>query len=288
VNFQSVITTLHNFWQEQGCLIVQPYDIEKGAATLGHHTFLRSLGSEPWSVAYVEPCRRPTDGRYAKNTNRYQQYYQYQVLIKPPPNDIKRIFLDSLIALGMNLEEHDIQFIDDNWESPVFGAKGVGWEVWLAEEEIAQLTYLQECGGIACSVVPIEITYGLERLTMLIQGVDTFDKIFWTDKITYGDVHFYGEIEQCIYNFEASNPELLFKLFDLYRGEVKQLIQRKLVIPSLDYILKMAHTFNLLDAREKFSNTERLAYIEEIRNLAKCVAQNYLLQRESMGFLVEE
>jgi glycyl-tRNA synthetase alpha chain len=203
-------------------------------------------------------------------------------------NDIKRIFLDSLIALGMNLEEHDIQFIDDNWESPVFGAKGVGWEVWLAEEEIAQLTYLQECGGIACSVVPIEITYGLERLTMLIQGVDTFDKIFWTDKITYGDVHFYGEIEQCIYNFEASNPELLFKLFDLYRGEVKQLIQRKLVIPSLDYILKMAHTFNLLDAREKFSNTERLAYIEEIRNLAKCVAQNYLLQRESMGFLVEE
>ncbi len=288
MNFQSVIATLHQFWANRGCLIAQPYDIEKGAGTMSHHTFLRAIGPEPWSVAYVEPCRRPTDGRYGENPNRYQHYYQYQVLIKPSPNNIQDIYLDSLRALGIRPEDHDIRFVEDNWESPTLGAWGVGWEVWLDGMEITQFTYFQQCGGIDCRPVPIEITYGLERLAMYLQEVDAFTKIRWTDEVTYGDVHLQGEIEQCTYNFQASNPDMLFTLFGLYEREAEQLTQRGLVLPSLDCVLKCSHTFNLLDARGVIAVTERTRYIGKIRNLARRVAQLYLQQREQLGFPLDK
>jgi glycyl-tRNA synthetase alpha chain len=240
------------------------------------HTFLRAIGSKPWSVAYVEPCRRPSDGRYGENPNRYQHYYQYQVLIKPSPNNIQDIYLDSLKKLGIHPENHDIRFVEDNWESPTLGAWGVGWEVWLDGMEITQFTYFQQCGGVDCSPVPIEITYGLERLTMYLQGVETFTEIRWNDQASYGDVHLQSEIEQCTYNFEASNSELLFTLFDLYEQEANQLTEKGLVTPSLDYVLKCSHTFNLLDARGVISVTERAGYIARIRNLARKVAQIHL------------
>ena len=252
------------------------------------HTFLRAIGPEPWSVAYVEPCRRPTDGRYGENPNRFQHYYQYQVLIKPSPPNIQEIYLDSLRALGIKPEDHDIRFVEDNWESPTLGAWGVGWEVWLDGMEITQFTYFQQCGSIDCRPVSIEITYGLERLAMYLQEVDAMTKIQWTDGITYGDVHLQGEIEQCTYNFEASNPELLFTLFGLYEQEAEQLTKKGLVLPSLDYVLKCSHTFNLLDARGVISVTERTRYITKIRNLARRVAQLYLEQREQLGFPLEK
>jgi glycyl-tRNA synthetase alpha chain len=284
VNFQSVITTLNNFWDNRGCLIAQPYDTEKGAGTMNHHTFLRAIGPEPWSVAYVEPSRRPTDGRYGENPNRYQHYYQYQVLIKPSPSDIQQTYLDSLRALGIRPEDHDIRFVEDNWEAPTLGAWGVGWEVWLDGMEITQFTYFQQCGGIDCRPVSIEITYGLERLTMYLQEIDAFTKIRWTDELTYGDVHLQGEIEQCTYNFETSNPELLFKLFELYEQEANNSINQKLVMPSYDYVLKCSHTFNLLDARGVISVAERTRYIGRIRSMARQVAHLYLQQREELGF----
>ena len=288
MNFQSVITTLHQFWGDRGCLIAQPYDTEKGAGTMNPHTFLRAIGPEPWSVAYVEPCRRPTDGRYGENPNRYQHYYQYQVLIKPSPDNIQEIYLDSLKALGIHPEDHDIRFVEDNWESPTLGAWGVGWEVWLDGMEITQFTYFQQCGGIDCRPVSIEITYGLERLVMYLQDVDAFTKIRWNDRISYGDVHLQGEVEQCTYNFEASNPELLFTLFALYEQEAEQLSKQGLVLPTLDYVLKCSHTFNLLDARGVISVTERTRYIGRIRNLARQVAHLYLQQRETLGFPLRE
>lgn len=284
LNFQSVIATLHQFWSDRGCLIVQPYDTEKGAGTMSPHTFLRAIGLEPWSVAYVEPCRRPTDGRYGENPNRYQHYYQYQVLIKPSPENIQDVYLDSLKALGIRPEEHDIRFVEDNWESPTLGAWGVGWEVWLDGMEITQFTYFQQCGGIDCLPVSIEITYGLERLTMYLQEVDAFTKIQWNDRVTYGDVHLQGEIEHSTYNFEASNPEMLFELFGLYEQEAGRLVERSLVLPALDYVLKCSHAFNLLDARGVISVTERTRYIGRIRNLARQVAHLYLKQREALGF----
>ncbi|WP_071518154.1 glycine--tRNA ligase subunit alpha [Geitlerinema sp. PCC 9228] len=284
MNFQSVITTLNNFWGDRGCLIAQPYDTEKGAGTMNHHTFLRAIGPEPWSVAYVEPSRRPTDGRYGENPNRYQHYYQYQVLIKPSPSDIQQTYLDSLRALGIRPEDHDIRFVEDNWEAPTLGAWGVGWEVWLDGMEITQFTYFQQCGGIDCRPVSIEITYGLERLTMYLQETDAFTKIRWTDDLTYGDVHLQGEIEQCTYNFEASNPDLLFKLFELYEQEATDAINQKLVMPSYDYVLKCSHTFNLLDARGVISVAERTRYIARIRAMARKVAHLYLEQREELGF----
>lgn len=284
MNFQSVIATLHEFWGDRGCLIAQPYDIEKGAGTKNPNTFLRCLGPEPWAVAYVEPCRRPTDGRYGENPNRYQHYYQYQVLIKPSPDNIQEIYLESLRALGIRPEDHDIRFVEDNWEDATVGAWGVGWEVWLDGMEITQFTYFQQCGGLDCKPVSIEITYGLERLTMYLQQVDAFTKIRWTDSVTYGDVHLQGEVEQCIYNFEASNPDLLFTLFGLYEQEAEQLTGRGLVLPSLDYVLKCSHTFNLLDARGVISVTERTRYIGRIRKLARRVAELYLQQREALGF----
>jgi glycyl-tRNA synthetase alpha chain len=284
VNFQTVMATLQQFWAQQGCLIVQPYDTEKGAGTMSPHTFLRAIGPEPWAVAYVEPCRRPTDGRYGENPNRYQHYYQFQVLIKPSPDNIQEIYLDSLRALGIQPEDHDIRFVEDNWESPTLGAWGVGWEVWLDGMEVTQFTYFQQCGGIDCRPVSIEITYGLERLTMYLQNVDAFTKIKWNDQVTYGDVHLQGEIEQSTYNFEASNPDLLFQLFGLYEQEASQLIEKGLVLPGLDYVLKCSHTFNLLDARGVISVTERTGYIARIRNMARQVAQLYVEQRENLGY----
>jgi glycyl-tRNA synthetase alpha chain len=284
MNFQSVVATLNQFWSDRGCAIVQPYDTEKGAATKSHHTFLRSIGPEPWSVAYIEPCRRPGDGRYGQNPNRYQHYYQYQVLIKPSPNHIQDVYLDSLRALGIEPEDHDIRFVEDNWEDAAMGAWGVGWEVWLDGMEVTQFTYFQQCGGIDCRPVSIEITYGLERLCMYLQDVDSIAKIQWNDTITYADIYLQSEIEQSTYNFEASNPELLFTLFDLYQQEAEQLIARGLVMPSLDYVLKCSHTFNMLDARGVISVTERTRYIGKVRGLARQVAHLYLAQREKLGF----
>ncbi|HEY9736030.1 MAG TPA: glycine--tRNA ligase subunit alpha [Trichocoleus sp.] len=284
MNFQSVIATLHDFWAKQGCLIVQPYDTEKGAGTKSPHTFLRALGPEPWSVAYVEPCRRPADGRYGENPNRYQHYYQYQVLIKPSPENIQETYLDSLRALGIKPEDHDIRFVEDNWEDAAVGAWGVGWEVWLDGMEITQFTYFQQCGGLDCRPVSIEMTYGLERLTMYLQEVDAIAKIQWNDHITYGDVHMQGEIEHSTYNFDESDPELLFTLFNLYQKEAEQLMGKGLVLPAYDYVLKCSHTFNLLDARGVISVTERTRYIRQVRGLARQVAQLYLQQREALGF----
>ena len=284
MTFQAVIAKLHEFWGERGCLIAQPFDTEKGAGTMSPHTFLRAIGPEPWSVAYIEPCRRPTDGRYGENPNRVQHYYQYQVLIKPSPDNIQDIYLDSLRVLGIHPEDHDIRFVEDNWESPTLGAWGVGWEVWLDGMEVTQFTYFQQCGGIDCRPVSIEITYGLERLAMYLQNVDAIKKIQWNEKIQYGDIFWQGEIEQCTYNFEASNPEMLLNLFSLYEQEAKQLIEKGLVLPSLEYVLKCSHSFNLLDARGVIAVTERTRYIGRIRNLAREVAHLYLAQRESLGF----
>lgn len=284
MNFQSVIATLHTFWSQHGCVIVQPYDTEKGAGTKSPHTFLRAIGPEPWSVAYVEPCRRPADGRYGENPNRYQHYYQYQVLIKPSPSDIQDVYLDSLRALGIKPEDHDIRFVEDNWEDAAVGAWGVGWEVWLDGMEITQFTYFQQCGGIDCRPVSIELTYGLERLTMYLQEVDAMAKIQWNDQLTYGDIYMQGEIEHSRYNFDESDPELLFTLFSLYQKEAEQLMEKQLVLPSYDYVLKCSHTFNLLDARGVISVTERTRYIRQVRGLARRVAQLYLEQREALGF----
>ena len=283
-NFQNIILDLHRFWSDRGCLLAQPYDTEKGAGTMNPHTFLRALGSQPWSVAYVEPCRRPTDGRYGENPNRFQHYYQYQVLIKPSPNNIQEIYLDSLRVLGIHPEDHDIRFVEDNWESPTLGAWGVGWEVWLDGMEITQFTYFQQCGGIDCRPVSIEITYGLERLAMYLQNVDSINKIQWNDQVSYGDIFLQNEIEQCTYNFEASNPDLLFELFTLYEQEAKQLTEKGLVMPSLDYVLKCSHGFNLLDARGVIAVAERTRYIARIRHLAREVAKLYVEQQESREF----
>lgn len=284
MNFQDAIATLNSFWGRQGCLIAQPYDTEKGAGTKNPHTFLRALGPEPWAVAYVEPCRRPADGRYGENPNRYQHYYQYQVLIKPSPDNIQEIYLDSLRSLGIRPEDHDMRFVEDNWEDASVGAWGVGWEVWLDGMEVTQFTYFQQCGGLDCDPVSIEITYGLERLAMYLQGVDAIAQIRWNDRLTYGDVHMQGEVEQCHYNFEASDPEVLFKLFGLYESEALRLVERELAVPALDQVLKCSHTFNLLDARGAISVMERTRYIGRIRNMAKQVAKLYVVQREAMGF----
>lgn len=284
MNFQDVIAQLHKFWGDRNCLIVQPYDTEKGAGTKSPHTFLRAIGPEPWSVAYVEPCRRPADGRYGENPNRVQHYYQYQVLIKPSPDNIQDIYLDSLRVLGIQPEDHDIRFVEDNWEDAAVGAWGVGWEVWLDGMEVTQFTYFQQCGGIDCRPVSVEITYGLERLTMYLQNVNSIFDIKWNNTLTYGDVYLQNEIESSTFNFEASNPETLFTLFQLYESEANQLITKALVLPAFDYVLKCSHAFNLLDARGVISVTERTRYITQVRNLARQIALIYLQQRESMGF----
>ena len=284
MNFQSVIATLNDFWAKQGCVVMQPYDTEKGAGTKSPHTFLRAIGPEPWAVAYVEPCRRPADGRYGENPNRNQHYFQYQVLIKPSPSNIQELYLESLRSLGIMPEDHDVRFVEDNWEDAAVGAWGVGWEVWLDGMEVTQFTYFQQCGGLDCDPVSIEITYGIERLTMYLQEVDAIAKIQWNDTLTYGDIYMQGEIENSTYNFEASSSEMLFKLFKLYQQEAEQLMEKELVLPSYDYVLKCSHAFNLLDARGVISVTERTRYIRQVRDLARKVAQLYLEQRERLGF----
>ncbi len=284
MNFQSVIATLNQFWSDRGCLIAQPYDTEKGAGTKSPHTFLRAIGPEPWSVAYVEPCRRPADGRYGENPNRGQHYYQYQVLIKPSPDNIQEVYLESLQALGIEPADHDVRFVEDNWEDAAVGAWGTGWEVWLDGMEVTQFTYFQQCGGLDCDPVSIEITYGLERLAIYLQGVNSIFELKWNDQLTYGDIFLQSEIENSTYNFEGSNPELLFNLFQLYETEAKQLMKRKLVIPAYEQVLKCSHTFNLLEARGVISVTERTRYIGRVRGLARKVAQLQLEQREALGF----
>jgi len=284
MNFQEMILTLQNFWSEQKCIIAQPYDVEKGAGTMNPSTFLRSIGPEPWNVAYVEPSRRPTDGRYGENPNRLQHYYQYQVIMKPSPDNIQEIYLESLKRLGIDPQKHDIRFVEDNWESPTLGAWGLGWEVWLDGMEVTQFTYFQQVGGIDVKPVAVEITYGLERLAMYIQKVDSVFEIEWVDGITYGQVHHQGEVEHSHYNFEEANIEMLLNLFDSYEKEANSVIEKGLVLPAYDYVLKCSHTFNLLDARGAISVTERTSYIGRVRNMARKCAQKYLEQREALGF----
>lgn len=284
MTFQDLILKLQNFWAERGCIIGQPYDIEVGAGTSNPHTFLRVLGPEPWNVAYVEPSRRPTDGRYGENPNRLQHYYQFQVILKPAPLNIQDIYLDSLKAIGIDPLEHDIRFVEDDWESPTLGAWGLGWEVWLDGMEITQFTYFQQAGGIDLKPISGEITYGIERIAMYLQGVDNVYDLKWNEKITYGDVHFKGEVEWSHYNFEIADIDALFKMFELYEKESLRLIELGLVLPAYDYCLKCSHTFNLLDARNAISVAERAGLISRIRVLAKGCAEIYLKQREEMGY----
>lgn len=282
--FQEIIMALEQFWSKKGVLLQQPYDLEKGAGTMNPATFLRVLGPEPWKVAYVEPSRRPTDGRYAQNPNRLQHYYQYQVILKPSPPDVQEIYLESLLFLGINPLEHDIRFVEDNWESPTLGAWGLGWEVWLDGMEITQFTYFQQCGGLECKPVSAEITYGLERIASFIQKQDSVFKVEWNKELTYGDVHYQSEVDYSYYNFEMADIELLFKLFELYENEGKRIIAKGLVQPAYDYALKCSHTFNLLDARGAISVTERASYIGRVRNLSRLCAEGYLEQRQKAGY----
>ena len=282
--FQDVIIRLQEFWAKKGCLIYQPYDIEVGAGTFNPATFLRCLGPEPWNVAYVEPSRRPTDGRYGENPNRLQHYYQFQVILKPSPEDIQDIYIDSLKYLGIDPLKHDIRFVEDDWESPTLGAWGLGWEVWLDGMEITQFTYFQQAGGIDLKPVSGEITYGLERIAMYLQGVDSVFDLKWNENITYGDVYHRNEVEGSKYNFDIADTDMLFKLFDMYEKECKRTAENDLPLPAYDYCLKCSHTFNLLDARNAISVTERTGYIARVRNLAKMCAEQYLKIREDLGF----
>lgn len=284
LTFQELIHKLNEYWSNYGCVIQQPYDIEKGASTMNPATFLRVLGPEPWNVAMVEPCRRPTDGRYGENPNRLQHYFQYQVILKPSPEDAQDIYLKSLEYIGINLKEHDVRFVEDNWESPTLGAWGVGWEVWLDGMEVTQFTYFQQAGGIDVKPVALELTYGLERIAMYIQNVNSVFDVQWNKDLKYGDIYLQNEIEQSTYNFEVSTPELLFQAFDLYQKEVDNCLEKKLVLPAYDYVLKCSHTFNLLDARGVISKDERTNFINRIRKMAQGVAKLYVEQREAMGY----
>ncbi|GAB6138323.1 glycine--tRNA ligase subunit alpha [Halanaerobaculum tunisiense] len=284
MEFQEIINTLNQFWSEQECVIRQPYDVEVGAGTMNPSTLLRSLGPEPWNVAYVEPCRRPDDGRYGENPNRLQHYYQYQVIMKPSPDNIQEIYLKSLEALGIDPGKHDIRFVEDNWENPTTGAWGLGWEVWLDGMEITQFTYFQQVGGIECQPIPVELTYGLERIAMYLQEVDSVYDIEWVADVKYGDVHHQGEVEHSTYNFEEADIDKLLTLFNLYEDEAQSVIDKGLVLPAYDYVLKCSHTFNLLDARGAISVTERTSYISRVRDLAKACARAYVQQREELGY----
>ena len=284
MNFQELIMALGKYWADYGCLIQQPYDLEVGAGTFNPATLLRVLGPEPWSVAYVEPSRRPTDGRYGENPNRLGHYYQYQVIIKPSPIDIQDVYLESLKTLGIDPLEHDIRFVEDDWESPTLGASGLGWEVWLDGMEITQFTYFQQAGSIRLDPISVEITYGLERIAMYMQEKEDVYDLMWNDHVTYGNVHKKGEWELSVYNFEMADVEMLLKVFHLYEEEGKRVGKEGLVLPAYDYCLKCSHTFNLLDARGAISVTERTLYIDRIRNLARLAAKNYLVQREEMGY----
>ncbi|WP_428353312.1 glycine--tRNA ligase subunit alpha [Methyloprofundus sp.] len=291
--FQGLILALQNYWSEQGCILLQPLDLEVGAGTFHPATFLRAIGPEPWNAAYVQPSRRPTDGRYGENPNRLQHYYQFQVVLKPSPDDIQELYLGSLRHLGLDLLEHDVRFVEDNWESPTLGAWGLGWEVWLNGMEVSQFTYFQQVGGLECRPVTGELTYGLERIAMYIQGVKSVYDLVWSKGpqgvVTYGDVFHQNEVEMSEYNFDHAKVDFLFSCFDTYEAESALLIERDLPLPAYEMVLKASHTFNLLDARHAISVTERQRYILRVRNMSKAVAKTYYARREALGFpLVKE
>lgn len=283
LTFQQVIMRLQEFWAQRGCIIAQPYDLEVGAGTFSPHTLLRVLGPEPWKVAYVEPSRRPTDGRYGDNPNRLQHYYQFQVILKPSPLEVQELYLESLKDLGIDPNEHDIRFVEDDWESPTLGAWGLGWEIWLDGMEITQFTYFQQAGSIDLEPVSVELTYGLERICMYLQGQDNVYDLLWTEGVTYGDVHHQGEVEHSTYNFETADVAMLWQLFESYEKESQACLERGLVLPGYDYCLKCSHIFNLLDARGAISVSQRTAYIGRIRGLARMAAEAYTAQRAEMG-----
>ncbi|CAB1274648.1 glycine--tRNA ligase subunit alpha [Candidatus Nitrosacidococcus tergens] len=286
--FQELIFRLQQYWADQGCAVLQPYDLEVGAGTFHPSTFLRAIGPEPWRSAYVQPSRRPTDGRYGNNPNRLQHYYQFQVVLKPSPLEIQNLYLDSLRMLGISPLIHDIRFVEDNWESPSLGAWGLGWEVWLNGMEVTQFTYFQQVGGLGCKPVTGEITYGLERIAMYLQNVNNVYDLIWSDssqgQITYGDVFHQNEVEMSTYNFEQANTGYLFTWFDHYESESKRLIEAQLPLPAYEMVLKASHTFNLLDSRHAISVTERQRYIFRVRTLACAVAESYFTRRESLEF----
>ncbi len=292
LTFQELILALQNYWANQGCVVLQPYDLEMGAGTFHTATFLRALGPETWNAAYVQPSRRPKDGRYGENPNRLQHYYQFQVVLKPNPANIQQLYLDSLKAIGIDTLTHDIRFVEDNWESPTLGAWGLGWEVWLNGMEVTQFTYFQQVGGVECYPVTGEITYGLERLAMYLQGVDSVYDLVWTrgqfGTVTYGDVFHQNEVEQSTYNFEYANVEKLFELFDFYESESNRLMAAELPLPAYEMVIKASHTFNLLDARGAISVTERQRYILRVRGLARAIAQSYVNSRAKLGFPMAE
>ncbi|WP_020158122.1 glycine--tRNA ligase subunit alpha [Methylobacter marinus] len=286
--FQGLILALQKYWSSQGCILLQPLDQEVGAGTFHPATFLRAIGPEPWNTAYVQPSRRPTDGRFGENPNRLQHYYQFQVALKPSPDNIQELYLNSLRHLGLDLLEHDIRFVEDNWESPTLGAWGLGWEVWLNGMEVTQFTYFQQVGGLECKPVTGEITYGLERIAMYLQGVESVYDLIWTQgpfgTVTYGDVFHQNEVEMSAYNFEQANVEFMFHCFDTYEQECRKLIELDLPLPAYEMVLKASHAFNLLDARHAISVTERQRYILRVRNMSKSVAEAYYQRRESLGF----
>jgi glycyl-tRNA synthetase alpha chain len=286
--FQGLILALQEYWAGKGCVLLQPLDQEVGAGTFHPATFLRAIGPEPWNAAYVQPSRRPTDGRYGENPMRLQHYYQFQVVLKPSPLDIQELYLGSLRYLGLDLLEHDVRFVEDNWESPTLGAWGLGWEVWLNGMEVSQFTYFQQVGGLECKPVTGELTYGLERIAMYIQGVESVFDLVWAKgpqgKVTYGDVYHQNEVEMSAFNFEQANTDFMFKSFDVYEKECNKLIDENLPLPAYEMVLKASHTFNLLDARHAISVTERQRYILRVRNMAKSVAENYYYARKELGF----
>ena len=284
MTFQELILSLHRYWANQGCVIHQPYDLEMGAGTFHPATFLRALGPEPWRAAYPQPCRRPTDGRYGENPNRLQHYYQYQVVLKPSPDDIQSLYLGSLAHLGINPKQHDIRFIQDDWESPTLGAWGLGWEVRLDGMEITQFTYFQEIGGIELNPITVEITYGTERIAMYLQEVDSVYHLAWSDTIAYGDIHHETEIQWSKYNFEEADVSMLTATFPAFESECKRLLASGLTLPAYDYCIKTSHLFNLLDARGAISVTERTGYIARVRALARLCAERYLRERQTKGY----
>lgn len=284
LTFQDIILALQKFWSDQGCMLMQAYDVEKGAGTMSPYTFLRAIGPEPWNAAYVEPSRRPADGRYGENPNRLYQHHQFQVVMKPSPENIQELYLESLALLGIDALEHDIRFVEDNWENPSTGSAGLGWEVWLDGMEITQFTYFQQVGGLSTKPVTAEVTYGLERLASYIQNVDSVYDIEWVEGVKYGEIFKQPEFEHSKYSFELSNQDLLLSLFEEFEKESKRAIEEGLVHPAYDYVLKCSHVFNLLDARGAVSVTERAGYIARIRNLAKSVAKRFVQARKELGF----
>ncbi len=284
MKFQDVILALEHYWRDYGCLLVQPCEVEVGAGTFSPHTFFRSLGPEPWKVAYCQPSRRPTDGRYAKNPNRTQRHHQYQVIVKPSPDDAQEIYIESLRRLGIDTAQHDVRFVEDDWESPTLGAAGLGWQVWLDGLEITQFTYFQQIGGIDLNPISLELTYGLERIAMFIQGVESLFELDWGGGCTYGELSTREEVEFCTYNFEQADVEMQTRLFEMYEKECMRLLKSKLVLPAYDFVLKCSHTFNILDARGAIGVAQRTEYISRVRNLACAAAAGFLEMRKEMGF----